>query len=293
MFHFDAERLRGVILEIARSNISSEAWNWVQEKLELTATSAVNTAFSILPRKTGKEIINISPSVEHIITEIKPGWALQGWTADRLCRVAFLMNLDPSNKDVYSKTIENLFLAAEMSELVALYSSLPVLAYPEIWKMRCAEGIRSNIGTVLEAIMYGNPYPADYLDEKAWNQLVMKAFFTDKKVTRIYGFDERANPELALILSDYAHERWAAGRSVNPLLWRAMAKFIDSRLKMDLEKVLEGGDLNEKQAAALTICHSNSTEVKELLNNHSELLSAIENKKLTWEQVELGQILHH
>ena len=293
MFDFDAERLRGVILEITRSNISSEAWNWLQEKLNLTTVSAVNTAFSIMPRKTGKEIVNITPADEQIITEIKPGWAVKGWTTDRLCRVSFLMNLDPSDKDVYYKTIENLFLAAEMTELVALYSSLPVLSYPEIWKMRCAEGIRSNIGTVLEAIMYGNPYPADYLDEKAWNQLVMKAFFTEKKVTRIYGFDERANPDLALILSDYAHERWAAGRSVNPLLWRAMAKFIDTRLKKDLEKVLKEGDLNEKQAAALTICHSNSTEAKDLLHNHSELVSAIENKKLTWEQVELEQIIHH
>lgn len=287
MFDFDAERLRGVILDIARSNISSDAWDWVQDKLELTAISAVNTVFSVLPRKTGKEIINITPSDQQIIMEIKPGWILKGWTADRLCRVAFLMNLNLSDKDVYFKTIENLFLAAEMNELVSLYSSLPVLAYPEIWKMRCAEGIRSNIGTVLEAIMYGNPYPADYLDETAWNQLVMKAFFTDKKVTRIYGFDERANPELALILSDYAHERWAAGRSVNPLLWRAMTKFIDTRLTKDLEKVLKEGTLNEKQAVALTVCHSNSTEAKKLLQNHSELVSAIENKKLTWEQVEL------
>lgn len=87
-----------------------------------------------------------------------------------------LLQLDATDKAKYFKTIENLFLAAEIQELVALYSSLPLLAWPELWKMRCAEGVRSNIGLVLEAIMYNNPYPFNYLDEKAWNQLILKAF---------------------------------------------------------------------------------------------------------------------
>lgn len=285
MFDYDAERLRGVILEIARSNISTEAWIWLQEKLDTAEASGINTAFSMMPRKTGKAIINIAPSQAEIIDEITEGYVLADWTADRLCRVCLLMHLDHADRDKYFRTVENLFLAAEMAELVALYSALPVLAYPEIWKMRCAEGIRSNISTVLEALMYGNPYPARHLDEKAWNQLVMKAFFTDKDVNRIYGFDERANAELAIILSDYAHERWAAGRSVNPLLWRATAKFIDSRLRSDLEKVLSEGELKEKKAAALALYNSNAAEAKELLRNYRELVSAIEKKELTWDRI--------
>ncbi len=285
MFDYDAEKLREVILEIARSNISTEAWSWFHGNLGLTEVSAINTAFSLMPRKTGKEHIKIAPSEAEIIDKIQPGYGLKNWTADRLCRVCLLMHLDPSDKDKYLKTIENLFLAAEMSELIALYSALPLLAHPEIWKMRCAEGIRSNISNVLEAIIYENPYPARHLEEKAWNQLVMKAFFTDKNVNRIYGFDERANAELALILSDYAHERWAAGRSVNPLLWRSTAKFIDSRLRNDLKKVLLEGELKEKQAAALAIYNSHSTETKELLRNYRELVLAIEKKELTWDRI--------
>ncbi len=285
MFDYDAERLREVILEIARSNISTDAWNWFHANLGSTDAKAINTVFSLMPRKTGKVHINIAPSEAEIIDKIQPGYVLGNWTADRLCRVCMLLHLDPSDKDKYVKTIENLFLAAEMSELVALYSALPVLAYPEIWKMRCAEGIRSNIAIVLEAIMYENPYPARHLEEKAWNQLVMKAFFTDKDVNRIYGFDGRANADLALILSDYAHERWAAGRRVNPLLWRSTSKFINSRLLVDLKKVLSDGDLKEKQAAALTIYHSNSSEAKRLLTNYEELVLSIENKNLTWSKL--------
>ena len=63
-----------------------------------------------------------------------------------------------------------------MNELVALYSALPLLAYPEAWVHRCTEGIRSNIGPVLEAIMIANPYPSENLSEAAWNQVVLKAF---------------------------------------------------------------------------------------------------------------------
>jgi hypothetical protein len=62
--------------------------------------------------------------------------------------------------------------------------------YSEEWKLLCALGIRSNMGNVLEAIMYHNPYPAAYIEEPAWNQLIMKAFFTGKNVNNIIGLDK-------------------------------------------------------------------------------------------------------
>ncbi len=285
MFDYDAERIRAVILEITRSNISTEAWAWFRPNLNITALPVINSTFSIIPRKTGKWLIQVKESEADIISKLKPGFSLQGWTADRLTRVCFLIHLDPADRDTYLKTIENLFLAAEMSELTALYSSLPLLAYPEDWKMRCAEGIRSNIADVLEAIMYHNPYAAKNLDDKAWNQLVMKAFFTEKDINKIYGIDERANAELAVILSDYAHERWAAGRSVNPLLWRPTAKFIDARILNDLKRVLMEGDHDEKRAVALTIYSSDSDEAKELLTEHSDLVSSFEDGDLTWDRL--------
>jgi hypothetical protein len=240
MFDYDAERLRDIILELTRSALSSEAGSWFQEKLALKDNRSVNTTFSLIPRKCGKDFFDLDHSVSESISQIKPGFSLQGWTADR-------------PQEHYFATIENLFLAAEMEESAALYSALPLLAYPELWVMRCAEGIRSNIGTVLEAVMYHNPYPATQLDDKAWNQLVMKAVFTDKDLSQIYGLHERANQELALMISDYAHERWAAGRKLTPQLWPLTAKFIDDRILRDLEKVLEEGDPDEKEAAELTL----------------------------------------
>jgi hypothetical protein len=169
-----------------------------------------------------------------------------------------------------------------MNELVALYSSLPFLAYPEAWKFRCTEGIRSNIATVLEAIMYDNPYPAGYLDEPAWNQMVLKAFFTEKNVDRISGLDERANKNLANILVDYAHERWAAHRSVDPQLWRLVGKFIDEQNFPDIQKLYADGALPEKKAAALACFETDFAPAKNLLGGVPGLYSAIVEKKLTW-----------
>ena len=285
MFDYDAERLRAVILQLTRSNISDEARLWFNDKLSLTEISAINTSFSLIPRKTGKAVIAVSPSDEELIMQIKSGFSVHGWTADMLCRLCLIMHLDPSDKDKYFKTIENLFLSAEMTELVALYSSLPLLAYPNLWVLRCAEGIRSNIGSVLEAIMYHNPYPAEHLEEKAWNQMILKAFFTGKDVNQIYHLDERSNLELVMTLSDYAHERWAAERRVNPLLWRLTVNFVNDRILNDLKKVLAEGDLAERQAAALAVSGSSSESAKKLLNGYKDLSSAIERGELNWEGI--------
>jgi hypothetical protein len=169
-----------------------------------------------------------------------------------------------------------------MNELAALYSSLFFFTYPEEWQGRCAEGIRSNIGIVLEAIMYNNPYPFKHLNDLAWNQLVMKAFFTEKNVNRIIGLDQRANKELAWILIDYADERWAAHRSVHPHLWRLVAKFIDGSNFKNLEKAFASRDTREKEAAALACFQSDYAPAKQLVDSDPELKKAIIENKINW-----------
>jgi hypothetical protein len=273
------EEIKETIRAIIRANVTPDVFNWLEEK------RALNTAFALLPRKTGKAIVNITPQQTEQLDKLIPGFSAEGWSIDRLGRAYLLLNLDTTDKDEYFRLIENLFLAAEMSELVALYSALPLLARPEIWVKRCAEGIRSNIGSVLEAIMYHNPYPAQNLDQSAWNQLVLKAFFTDKEIGKIIEIDNRANKELAYIISDYAHERWAAKREVNLSLWRLVGKFIDEKLFEDIKKLFDDGKLADRQAGALAISQSNYQPAKALLAKYPELVTAIENKELSWENL--------
>jgi len=285
--------IKYIITAIIRDNLSPEAWSWLAEKciLENQSNYQLNIAFVSMPRKTGKAFIHCAAKQTEAISLARPHFTINNWSIDRLCRVWLLLHIDSTKKDAYFHAIENLFQAAEMNELVALYSSLPVLSYPEIWRGRCAEGIRSNIGTALEAIICNNPYPSEQLSDAAWNQLVMKAFFTDKPIQQIIGLDQRANRDLANILSDYANERRAASRTVNPQLWRCTGKFIDDKIFPGIQRTYHSTDPIEKEAAALACYDSDYPAAKELLNQNVSLKLLIESGELTWEQLAKKTIL--
>ena len=285
MFDYDAERLRQILNELTRSVLNEDVRVWLNGKIDSGKLADFNTAFVLMPRKTGKAVISYSGIIAEELNKIKPGLSFKNWTSDRLGRLYLMLNLDSSDEAAYVNTIENLFLTGEVSELVALYSALPLLAWADNWKLRCSEGIRSNIGSVLEAIMYDNPYPADYLDENAWNQLVMKAFFTDKDVNRIVGLDDRANADLVTTISDYVDERKAAGRKINPYLWRLTSKFMNIDLLEKLKEVIQTGSERERQAAALALYLSDFQPATDLLQEYPEYLNAIKNKELNWDSL--------
>lgn len=283
----EENEFKKVISAVIQRNAVPDAFNWLQAKAVLIreekGNSQLNLAFAAIPRKTGRQSIKITEEERRIIEGVHKEFSTDDWTIDKLCRLWLLMQTDTSDQDVYCSKIENLFKAAEMNELAALYSSLSFFAYPEQWRQRCTEGIRSNIGMVLEAIMYNNPYPSKNLDDLAWNQLVLKAFFTDKNVNRVIGLDERANKELAWILIDYANERWAAHRTVNPQLWRLIAKFIDEGNFKNIEKAFKSSDFKEKEAAALACFQSNYAPAKNLLESEPDLKTKILENNLGWD----------
>ncbi len=66
--------------------------------------------------------------------------------------------------------------------------------------------------------------------------MILKAVFVGSPLDLIQGIDHRANPELARMLTAYAHERWAAKRPVIPELWRPVGRFADAEILADLEK---------------------------------------------------------
>ena len=283
-FFYNVLALQKLLGSVIQRHVSPDTWNWVNErKSSVIGSSAFNTAFAAMPRKTGKGLIQTTEGEKPQLQSLRPGLTLDNWSVDRLARVWLLLHVDPNNEEKYFQSIDHLFLAAEMNELVALYSALPLLAYPERWRRRCADGIRSNIGDVLQAIMCNNPYPSEQLDEKAWNQLVLKAFFTEKPIHKIIGLDERANGELANILSDYAHERWAAGRPIHPLLWRCVGKFIDACMFPDIQRIANSENEREREAASLACYDSNYEPAKKLLDTMPSIKSSIEKGELTWQ----------
>jgi hypothetical protein len=237
MFNYDINNLKEKLSVIIGDNISTAAFHWMKTHGVSDSAKVFKGNFSQVPQRVGKSTVILSAAQSEQLKAIRPKFTIDQWTADKLCRVYLLISMDCIKEDKYFQLIEDLFSVAEMNEQVSLYSALPVLPYPELWDKRCAEGIRSNIGSVLEAIMYRNPYPAEQLDEAAWNQMVLKAFFMDKQVRQIQGLDERANKELTRILTDYAKERKTAGRSVNTMLWYLVGKHVDATV---LDRMKQG-----------------------------------------------------
>ncbi len=200
-------------------------------------------------------------------------------------RTLLLLALPDDDVEKYLRSLDQLFSTADMGELVVLYQSLPLLPYPERHRERAAEGIRSNMLTVFQAVALQNPYPANYLDHIAWNQMVLKAIFVDSPLHLIWGLDDRANPDLAVMLINHLHERWTAKRSVTPQLWRLIGPFINPNMKADLETALVHGDIVQQKAVALACAQSPLPFVQVLLSEYPHLLTSIQTGDLTWDSL--------
>lgn len=275
-----------------KSHLHTSAWQWLSSQLETLADNPnpgiVARIFTSLPRHLKSS--DTSQTVS--LSEVYKGpsgllLAVAGWPVVKLARVWLLMHIPKLDKTAYMHLIDQLFKYGEMEELVALYAALPVYHYPEAWQGHCKEGIRSNIGSVRHAIIVDNPYPAHFLDEDAWNQLVLKAFFTDEDVPSIIGLKQRNNPRLAQALTDYAYERDAAQREINPMLWVLAGQFMDERAFDLMARVMEESRRPlEQQAIAYAFTHSNYSPVQQYLKAHNVSSSLSECKGTPWERWE-------
>jgi hypothetical protein len=259
---------------------------WLREKQAQIADGAADyvfyTSFSAVPRHTGKADLDLSEADREAADAARSGWRPGGWSVDQTGRARLVLSLPSDDRGDYLATLERVFTHADMGESVALYQTLPLLPYPEAHRARAAEGLRTNMTAVFNAIALHNPYPAEQFDEGAWNQMVLKAVFVDSPLHAIQGIDERANAKLARMLVDYAHERWAAGRSVTPELWRPVGPFAEGAMLDDLARVLTDGTATERQAAALALSDSRADRADEVLATQPDLRDAVQSGTLTW-----------
>ncbi|MCE6990388.1 EboA domain-containing protein [Dyadobacter sp. CY323] len=266
-------------------NTSPAEADWLRQKGSSNPLELM-TAFVAVPRFVPKKIITNSPELKWELNAEFPGFSVENWSLVRLSRVWLLTQLDPSDKSEYIKNIETLFDTAEMNELVALYSALPLLSYPDQWLFRATDAVRSNMGYVFDSIALHNPYPEKHFSELAWNQMVLKTIFNDKPVHLIEGLENRSNEKLALTLSDFAHERWAAGRSVPPQVWRLTGKYLNPALLADMQHLFESENEEDRKAAALACNESTLTSAHYLLAKYTDLEKSVKSGELTWAELE-------
>lgn len=272
--------------------LNNDALRWLRETVEQIEKGASErlliARFSAIPRHLGKADLDLSATDLQAADQIRPGWVLNHWSVDQAGRALLILAWSAHHIDSYTSTVEKLFSAADVGELVALHHVLPLLPHPDRFLNQALDGIRSNMTAVFNAIALHNPYPAEYFSEDAWNQLVLKALFVGSPLHAIAGLDRRTNAKLSRMLSDYAHERWAAGRSVNPELWRVAAPYLEDDRLHDLAQLLSSNDEQQQKAGALACAASPLPEAQVLLTQLPHLQHQIQRGELSWDYFSLS-----
>jgi len=260
---------------------------WLHEKVGSTlrggADPAFFLAFGLVPRKVGRGPLALSEGELAEARTARPGWDPSRWTVDQAARSLLLLALPSGDAASHRAALDRVQNDAELGELVALFQTLPLLPHPPAHRERAAEAIRSNMLPVFQAVALDNPYPAEELDDAAWAQLVLKCLFVESPLHRVHGLDARTTPELARMLADYAHERWAAGRLVSPELWRCVGPVAEGALLADLERVLATGSDRERAAVALAV--RSNPEVRPLLDAHARTIESALRSFPSWDAI--------
>lgn len=267
----------------ARLGASAADWlHTAQDRLSTGGTDReLYAAISLVARRLGKSPLALDAAALADATRARAGWDPSPWTVDQAARVLLLLTSPPGG-DAFVHRLDQLCASADVDELVAFYRGLPLYPDPARHRLRAAEGLRSNMRVVFEAVAHHNPYPAEQLPDDAWNQMVLKALFVGSALAPIVGLDRRANPALARMLLDYAHERLAASRPISPELWRCVGPFATAEALADLERVLDRGSRAERVAAVLALNAAGAAEARHLLHRHAALRDEVAARGIDW-----------
>ena len=269
--------------QIVEKNIDTTVVQWIDEKLDTiiggSSTRDLYLVYSLLASKLSSD----QPLIYSFENELSTYLKKHAATELEIGRLYLLVQVLEAKPDFFSVPILNIIQIADKEELITFLKYLVLLPNTSFFKPSAVEALRTNIGPVFDAIALNNPYPQLYFNEQEWNQMYLKAVFIQRKLEDIIGIDERANPDLARIISDYAHERWAASRTIEPYFWRPVAKFLNETLLSDMERLLKSDNSAENKVAALCCSYSENPMAKSLLLNYPDLHQQIKENKLRWD----------
>ena len=231
--------------------------HWFREQLlALRAQGGerqLGKALGWAPRKLGKADLGLDGAELAAARACRAGFDPSSWSVDQCARVAFVLARYRGDATAFAREFDAFAVSAEIYELVALYRGFALYPAGAALEPRAREAVRSSMRPIFDAMAHRNPYPAAHFDSAAWNQMVVKTFFVETPLWPVQGLERRANPALARMLVDLAHERWAAGRAVSPELWRCVASHADEAGLAALARVLERGEEAERLAVALSL----------------------------------------
>jgi hypothetical protein len=282
---------KSMLQEWLGRRLSSEQFGWLDDRIAKISdggrASDLVMAIGLAPRKLGKADLNLSPDEFRAADDIRADLDASNWSVDQTARILFALASFMGDTATFAATLDRLFQSAEITEQIALLLGLPLYPAQELLVHRAAEGVRSTMQTVFEAVAHRSPLPKERFSEAQWNQMILKALFISSRLAPIQGLDERRNAELAETLMNYVHERWSAARSVSPELWRCVGPFARKEDIADLVRVLESRNKNEVAAAALALSECLLPEAQRMLERVPDLVSDITDKRITWDTIKV------
>ncbi len=236
----ERERCTLVLQTVLKSALPLEASQWFSDQLALVAIEksnrSVDLSFGFCTRRLGKHTPEFSQLQLRELDKHLPGWQVKTLGVDAIARMLIIASFHDATQ--LAAQVSRLLKHADVHEQLALYRGLPLYKTSAELNDRLADGLRSNVSDVFNAIAHHNPYPAWYLDTHRFNHLVLKALFIDSELAPIVGLAQRANEELARMLLETARERYAASRSVSNELWPLAIPFMTNaqRREFKMEK---------------------------------------------------------
>ncbi|MEL6917030.1 MAG: EboA domain-containing protein [Bacteroidota bacterium] len=280
------ENVDDQLATIIKGSIEKEARNWLNDKVDMItkerSTRELYLTYSLIPSKIPA---TYPASMDLEETDVKRYLEGQKANLQQLARIFLLNRVLDSDHDFFSPKVANIIQIADTGELETFLKFLVLLPHAENYRSTAVEALRTNIAVIFDAIALNNPYPALYFNDQEWNQMYLKAAFMQQNLQEIMHVDERANKELTRIISDYAHERWAASRKIDPLFWRPVTQFLDTILLKDMERLLKSEDVMENRAGALCCYHAKLPGARTLISEHIDLVKQIEEKQLGWDNL--------
>lgn len=248
------------ITQLLSSRLKDTGRDYMDKATEEIAAGVPRQRFSALlsmaSRHARREPLGLSESELADAARAVPGWSPADWNLLELLRSALVLARSDLDQSAFSDDFEALFRFADQGELCALYRCLPLLPTGERFVERAAEGCRTNMVTVFEAVALDSPYPAQHFDNTAWQQLVIKALFLDLSVYRITGLDGRLTAELTRMALDWADERVSAGRSFHTGLWLCLGPHEGQRVEDLIVGHWSAAAPNERRAMGLALARA-------------------------------------
>lgn len=269
--------------------ISADALAWLDQQTDLIASGErphqLGIAIGLAPRKVGKADFNLTPAEQDAARAARDGLDTTGWSVDQAARVLLVLASYRGDDAAFAAGLDRIFGTAEIGEQIALLRGLPLFPAPALLVARAAEGVRSAMQPIFEAVAHRNPYPREVFSDAQWNQMVVKTLFIGSRLAPIHGLDERRNSDLARMLVDYAAERRAAGRTISPELWRCVAPFAGEAEIATLTAILRVGSENEISGAALALAECPLPAAQAALAANPALAASVKDGRLAWDTI--------